>query len=241
MFFLENFEFCFSWCAALAGFFFFSFVCLLCRALLMESSMADETIANPLVFQCEKCRVILGDTFSLVTADGEMQMVCLELASPHVVVDKDAFLVSPASARDAGSTFHILKCASCKAVLGRQYKTTDAAMDPWRGKFALSTKSISSYQLGKGSQGIDQLFSTYHSLSRVSEDLLKVQQMLILFSERIQALEQAAAVVPSSSSATGKTGPGGSSSLVEHSEFKRNAPDDFAYQDSQPALKKKKR
>ncbi|KAK8814281.1 hypothetical protein WA158_008143 [Blastocystis sp. Blastoise] len=104
-----------------------------------------EEISGPIVFQCKKCHVILGDSFSLTCTDQQLNMITLKSVI-HVTISEE--LQTSASGPDRGSTFNSLQCESCKSVIGKMYLTTSRQLDQHRDLFSFSIDTVDAYVLG---------------------------------------------------------------------------------------------
>ncbi|KAK9760022.1 hypothetical protein K7432_016380 [Basidiobolus ranarum] len=89
-----------------------------------ESEPQD--ISAPLVFQCNACRSIVGDSYSWVCATKELNSVSLYGKSDQVQLGEE--LLTSNSGFDIGSTYIPLTC-SCDVILGKVYKTTPRLLD----------------------------------------------------------------------------------------------------------------
>jgi len=88
------------------------------------------------------------------------------------------------------------------------YKTTARNLDHIRDHFTFSTESILTYQLGSvgiQAEPVFPLFPSHDDLKRQEQRLLKMQQLCLLFQERITALEATLAKDPFSSTSNSNT------------------------------------
>ncbi|PWN44880.1 hypothetical protein IE81DRAFT_364576 [Ceraceosorus guamensis] len=112
-----------------------------------ESREPEEGEDSPLlVFQCDACGVVLGDSFSWVAAQRELGLLVLSSATDEVVVDR-TFITSTEGGLDVGSTYSSFTC-SCGAALGRMYRTTSRALDDLRDAYSFQVTQVRVYQLG---------------------------------------------------------------------------------------------
>ena len=112
------------------------------------------TIDTPLVFQCLKCRSIVGDSLSVVSIHQGMQLITLS-AAEHIRREKEIY--TSKSGDDIGSTFYRFSCKICSSVIGRYYLTTSKDLDALREQFSFDIQAVSSYQLGKPSMNTNAL------------------------------------------------------------------------------------
>jgi len=109
-----------------------------------------DNIKGPLVFSCSKCRVIVGDSFSFLTSNEELNSITITSASN---IQRSADVYTSKQGSDVGSTYFNFNCTECQAVLGKYYLTTSRDMDDMREKFSFDVNMISSYELGKSEHG----------------------------------------------------------------------------------------
>ena len=91
------------------------------------------------------------------------------------------------------STFCVVQCSSCSNALGRLYKSTPAALDGLRDTFTMLMVGMSAYELGKlhvASGGVDGVLDPQASLRELLEHKMKALKLLLLFDQRITALEK---------------------------------------------------
>lgn len=163
-------------------------------------------------YQCMNCRVIVGDSCAYVASDPDLKVAALRAAS-SVAVDPSTF-VRTSRGRDAGSSASLITCASCGEELGVVYKTTPKEIDSLRGMFCFNTDCICSYELGNPQVVADGAEPTggdqrrgggagppppvrdeeersvmRDKVEKLEEQMLKVENMMLLFNERIGALE----------------------------------------------------
>lgn len=165
-----------------------------------------------IVFQCASCRRILGDSLALTSADEDLRHITLRGAcgivrSPCAQTSQDG--------KDLGSTFHELFCEGCNALLGKVYLTTAPHMDAARNLFTLSTDALESYELGSYDHTCELppgLMAAAAAAATAAEgegaedatggaagappqavqiELTKLQNMMLVFHDRISSLERA--------------------------------------------------
>ena len=98
-------------------------------------------VVAPLVFQCNSCMSIVGDTFSFIEADKDRGLVTLSHTSN---VSQSVQI----KRLDDGSTFNEIKCARCSVKLGRVYLSAPKGFEHLRGMVTLANSSIRTYELG---------------------------------------------------------------------------------------------
>ncbi len=108
-------------------------------------STQSEGLTGPVVFFCSKCRVILGDSFSLVFASEASKTLTLGMA---VEVTLGSTPVSSKSGQDVGATYRVATCKQCASPLGKSYIATPHHLDSSRGCITFDIDRVSSYVLG---------------------------------------------------------------------------------------------
>ncbi|EDQ85828.1 uncharacterized protein MONBRDRAFT_28871 [Monosiga brevicollis MX1] len=108
----------------------------------------EEEIEAPLVFQCDGCRRIVGDSFNWVDSNQELNVITLSRAPESLRVMER--METSTQGPDLGSTYRYFLCA-CGMNLGRIYHTTPPQLDYLRGFYTYDLKALQSYTLGTGS------------------------------------------------------------------------------------------
>lgn len=173
-----------------------------------QGSEEEEEGAMPLVvFQCNTCRSIFGDSYAFVSSTEQLWLVTLS----HVTNVTLAPGVQTANTEhDAGSSYFELLCQNCQAVLGRKYLTTPVALDGIRDLFSFSTEAITSYTLGdpmhKADNGEDkamtrsaaachealqQLAIDRDQVANLRDEMEKIKGLLVTMDDRLAHLEGA--------------------------------------------------
>ncbi|XP_048243444.1 protein Mis18-alpha-like [Haliotis rufescens] len=148
----------------------------------MSESVDDPT----LVFQCENCRSILGDSTAWVCSDETLKTITLQQ-----VTDKVKVLDKLKSSPNCGSAFVPLYCRGCNEGIGMMYKTTARNRDAMRDRYSLFVSKMSSYEVGScRSVQIPDDDSKLPLLAKLQADILKVQTVIVSMNARISAIEQ---------------------------------------------------
>eukprot|EP01038_Epipyxis_sp_PR26KG_P010716 gene10716-14389_t len=166
-----------------------------------------QEVSAPLVFQCNQCKSIVGDTFAFCATDEPSRTITLSAASN---ISRTADLFTSRSGYDEGSTYFCYNCSICHNLLGKYYVTTSKDLDLLREKFTFNIDSIRSYQLGKHQHGqlpdpeivdinpSDEVQSSTIPMINVANaetDILKIQQVVIDLAERLSAVEHQLAAI----------------------------------------------
>lgn len=162
-----------------------------------------------IIFQCASCRRILGDSLALTSADEDLRHITLRGACGIV---RGPCAQTSQDGKDLGSTFHELFCEGCNALLGKVYLTTAPHMDAARNLFTLSTEALESYELGSydhtcelppgmvvtgaaaaagGEDAAAAAAAGGAPPQAVQMELTKLQNMMLVFHDRISTLERA--------------------------------------------------
>ena len=168
-----------------------------------------ETIAGPLVFSCQKCKTIIGDSFSFLSSNEEMRTITLTASSN---IQRSADVYTSKCGGDVGSTYFSFTCFNCQAPLGRYYLTTSKDLDSLREKFTFSVDGISSYELGKAQHGkmpepvaleadaaeapTADAGSLGASLATLNEEVFKIQHVFVGMLQRLEAVEMRVGIAP---------------------------------------------
>lgn len=99
------------------------------------------------MFQCQRCRAIVGDSEALITISEALQLVVLKSAHFNNI-QREGDIHTSKAGDDVGSTFYRFSCKLCSSVLGKYYLTTSRDLDPFRESFSFEIDKITSYQLG---------------------------------------------------------------------------------------------
>eukprot|EP00696_Hemimastix_kukwesjijk_P011420 gnl/Hemi2/24337_TR8181_c0_g1_i1.p1 gnl/Hemi2/24337_TR8181_c0_g1~~gnl/Hemi2/24337_TR8181_c0_g1_i1.p1 ORF type:complete len:271 (-),score=72.77 gnl/Hemi2/24337_TR8181_c0_g1_i1:580-1392(-) len=152
-------------------------------------SSSKPTAPLCIVFQCQHCRTIVGDSFSLIAMDRELQAIILTDVL-NIEVKQEA--ITSRHGRDAGSTFFAMCCTHCNNTLGKVYKTTARHMDGVRDLFSLHQDSISSYELGRPQLSCaENVRDSVPDFGEMRKRVWKLVQLSIAFDMRLQAVESA--------------------------------------------------
>lgn len=166
-----------------------------------------EDVTGPLVFSCQKCKTIIGDSFSFLSSNEEMRTITLTATSN---IQRSADVYTSKSGGDVGSTYFSFTCFHCQAPLGRYYLTTSRDLDSLREKFTFSVEGISSYELGKAQHGKmpdpvpletaaaasadDAGISA--SVVSLGEEVFKIQHVFVGMLQRLEAVEKIVGIAP---------------------------------------------
>ncbi|EWM29646.1 protein mis18-alpha [Nannochloropsis gaditana] len=165
------------------------------------SSANDATVTAYVVFQCAECRRIVGDSLGLSSADEELRHITLRGACGIV---RGPCTRTSEEGNDRGSTFHELFCEGCSTLLGKVYLTTPPRLDGARNLFTLSTDALESFELGTYDHVCEvpqpamaapipssECGESKTSIEAMQMELVKVQNMMLVFHDRISGLERA--------------------------------------------------
>ncbi|CCI43941.1 hypothetical protein ABG067_004416 [Albugo candida] len=182
----------------------------------LDARKSNDERSFPVIFQCNKCRSILGDSFSFVCSSKKLSTLTLD-AVTNVVIKE--YTKTSQQGIDIGSSFRDVFCRKCKMLIGQYYLTTPRELDDIRNCYSLFTKSIASYQLGhphrmRSQRRQDQDENDVRSMSSFAEttsncvmevealshdrakvsklydDMSKVQNLLLVLDERLHAVEK---------------------------------------------------
>ena len=93
------------------------------------------------------------------------------------------------------SEYNIITCVQCSAEVGKVYVRTSHETAKLQDLISLSTDAVCSYQLGRHEmrvQGTGDLNPlSEERVTRLEEQMVKVENVLVLFNERMGAMESA--------------------------------------------------
>ena len=147
--------------------------------------------SQPLVFYCRGCKSIVGDSLNVVSTEEALEVLVLERIHRNV---RESEVETEKSLLGGGrAAVRALRCASCEATLGHFYVRVPRSALVLRGRYALETRSIRSYELGKaeGDDDDDLVTRVDRLETDLKDDIRKVQGVLLALHERVQALEAA--------------------------------------------------
>ena len=147
-----------------------------------------------LVFQCRSCRIIVGDSLSIVATHEALSAMTLSRVASLSTSEEQTF--------DGGNAFRALHCVGCTARVGRVYFETVPELEPVRGYYTLDTDAICSYELA-APPGEAQTYELAappgeaHDRSvapsveaELRAELHKVQGVILSLHERLLAVER---------------------------------------------------
>ena len=78
------------------------------------SSDVEEEVSAPVVFQCFKCNLVVGDSFAFRCADRDRQTITLSAASN---ITRTSDIYTSSSKFDYGSTYITFNCLGCEVII----------------------------------------------------------------------------------------------------------------------------
>nr|CCA24618.1 conserved hypothetical protein [Albugo laibachii Nc14] len=178
------------------------------KATEVDASESCDERSSPIVFQCIKCRSILGDSFSFVCSNKKLATVTLDAVTNVVVKDHTK---TSQHGIDVGSSFREVFCRKCKTLIGQCYLTTPRDLDEIRNCYSLFTQSVASYQLGHPQRArfkkrqdsgsfmdatndcVTEVEALSHDRAKVNklyDDMSKVQNLLLVLDDRLHTVEK---------------------------------------------------
>lgn len=101
-------------------------------------------VAVPIVFQCGRCKSIVGDSFSFDTTIQSLNVILLH----HSINTKVSSDIHNGTLESEPSEFRIIQCLNCNKTLGKKYIRTPQKLMNLIDKFTFSIEEIKSYELG---------------------------------------------------------------------------------------------
>lgn len=114
-----------------------------------DDAETEQTIPQ-LVFQCAKCKIIVGDSMAFSCSSKENKSITLAKACN---VTHSSYIITAKGGDDVGCSYVNFFCSNCDEELGKFYCTTSLSYDAQRDKFTFSTDQLTSYELGKNQLG----------------------------------------------------------------------------------------
>lgn len=154
------------------------------------SNDAAGEVKQPVIFQCDKCLSIVGDSIAYVQADESTGTITL--AAMRGVACKENSLQTSKAGKDIGCTFVSVHCKQCDVALGKMYKTTSREFDPIRDYYTLKLEALRGYELGKYDQEakVGEGLGIPPEIREIREKLYRIEQMIVVYDERFQRLEK---------------------------------------------------
>ena len=178
----------------------------------------QDVLDAPFVVQCKHCRTIVCDSWSFISASRDDATLTVSKASNVSVASQEVQMAdlqekrgsSSSSVQDQrrefthGCTFRELLCSNCGHKLGRVYHATPRRLDARRGLFTFDHAAITSYRLGaaqfdasdnggEDDNGAAAVVGATermgNELSSMKTDLCNIKRLMLLFNERIAAIE----------------------------------------------------
>lgn len=139
------------------------------------------------VFYCKNCRTIVGDSLSYAT-DYEDRLIGLtsvtnvSITGTEPQISREGF--------DQGSTFFLFICNQCQCKLGKQYKTTNSAMDDFRNMWCLMVDWVGCYVLGSCIPDTNPLEAeVLPTCKSLGDEIAQIQLKFIDMAKVINSLE----------------------------------------------------
>ena len=111
-----------------------------------SNNSSESQITAPLVFQCQNCKVIVGDSMSFSCSTQKLNSISLDKACNVTHTD---YIITAKDGSDIGCSYVTFHCSVCEVELGKFYCTTSKEYDPLRDKFTFAVDKLTSYELGE--------------------------------------------------------------------------------------------
>lgn len=151
----------------------------------------EEEDDGPLVFVCEKCKLIVGDSMSWDNEDNQKH-IGLKRVTKNVLIGEESRMYEPE--KKAFCLITDLICQGCDSVIGMVYTSTPKKLDHKRFMFYLNVADIDSYVLGSAKQmlpaeGPEELPVTLEYRSIVEQQLTEVKIMAVSLAQTLEDIE----------------------------------------------------
>ena len=164
-----------------------------------EPELSRKAIDLPLVFQCGKCNIIIGD--SLKCSNIQAGSITLDSVTDNVKLGET--LVRCTKGWDIGCAYLVVGCANCGEHLGKMYKVTLRQLDDIRDKYTLRVDRCQVYHCGGGGGigrkqqqqqqpvvDVAQIQLRLNIHLQLRKEFQQLQELVVEMNERIAAVEK---------------------------------------------------
>ncbi|XP_048840505.1 protein Mis18-alpha isoform X1 [Brienomyrus brachyistius] len=110
----------------------------------------DDGSDPPVVFQCARCRLPIGDSLAWAGSEDEQNQILLKRTTDNVVISSEPYVSR--TQVESGCLVVNISCRGCSAGLGRVYTSTPKSLDYKRSLFCLDVGTVDCYILGSANQ-----------------------------------------------------------------------------------------
>ena len=161
-----------------------------------ESELSRKVIDLPLVFQCGKCNIIIGDSLKCSNINIQAGSITLYNVTDNVKVGET--LVMCTKGWDTGCAYLVVECGNCGEYLGRMYKATLRQLDDIRDKYTLWVDKCQVYHCGGGMDrqqqqpmvDVAQIQIRLNIHLQLRKEFQQLQELVVEMNERIAAVEK---------------------------------------------------
>ncbi|KTW30685.1 hypothetical protein T552_00398 [Pneumocystis carinii B80] len=148
--------------------------------------MAEITEESPTVFQCVKCRSVVGDSYAWSVSHRENNTITLSEVPEDSIIESEVEECTP------HGNFTEISCKHCKGNLGRIYKSTPRRLDDIRDMFTFNLDNIISYQLGpkksRPIQSMNGIFGSFIDME-IQNEINKLKSFTVAVFEQVEELQ----------------------------------------------------
>ncbi|XP_075059644.1 protein Mis18-alpha-like isoform X1 [Mixophyes fleayi] len=143
------------------------------------------------IYTCVMCRCPLGDSEDCAFHHVGDRIKLLKAVTSQVEVGEEKIVSS--DGHDSGSTYQLLHCGGCTAIVGKFYCATPRHLNFKRHFYALNDETLNCYTIGSADE--DQLLPTsevpitLEKYAILNEELIKCRILLGVIEKRISTLE----------------------------------------------------
>ncbi|XP_061106206.1 protein Mis18-alpha [Conger conger] len=150
-----------------------------------------EDAEAPMVFQCGRCKLPVGDSLSWVGSEDDQNQILLKRVTDNVVVGSEPCVSRTHT--ELGCLIVNLSCLGCSTPLGRVYTSTPRNLDYKRSLFCLSVENVDCYVLGSSSQkimkdGQDEPVTLEYRVN-VDTQIAKIKAIAVSMAQRLFEIE----------------------------------------------------
>jgi hypothetical protein len=137
----------------------------------------DETVEvhSPVVFQCQTCRSIIGDSLAFIISCAKTRTLSLSYVTN---IQRSSTTLTSSHGIDQGSTYQELLCSQCQCVLGKYYLATTTALDDCRDLYTIDTDVITSYTIGLETPEEERNYFGADQVTEYQKNVASIQKLL---------------------------------------------------------------
>jgi len=157
-----------------------------------EFNLSQATSVPVTIFQCEKCRTILGDSSSYINFNSVLRSVTLyrsgRTSSLCVTVSEHKRIYESQIPEFHRKEIQDVSCSHCSELIGFVFLNLSSGLSHINHHITLLVDKITSYETGAGPNPDTQ--SLMASLDKVHQNMFKIQKVMMNLNERLVSIEK---------------------------------------------------